>query len=45
MQSEYRDTEDAFLQINPDLFISMDNKQCILMVILDLSAMFDSVKH
>jgi hypothetical protein len=48
LQSAYRkhhSTETALLRINHDLLISMDKKQCVLMVMLDLSAAFDTVHH
>jgi hypothetical protein len=48
MQSAYREyhsTETALLRISHDLLMAMDRKQCILMVMLDLSAAFDTVNH
>ena len=48
MQSAYREhhsTETALLRISHDLLMSMDKKKRILMVMLDLSATFDTVNH
>ena len=48
MQSAYRthhSTETALLRINHDLLTSLDSKRCVLMVMLDLSAAFDTVNH
>ena len=42
---EYHSTETALLRIHNDLVMSMDKKQCVLMVMLDLSAAFDTVHH
>ncbi len=47
-QSAYRkghSTETALLKINNDLLCAMDNSQCVLLVMLDLSAAFDTVSH
>ena len=47
-QSAYRkfhSTETALLRIQHDLLLSLDNKQCVFMVMLDLSAAFDTVNH
>ena len=48
MASAYREhhsTETALLRVSHDLLMSMDRKKCILMVMLDLSAAFDTVNH
>jgi len=48
MQSAYREghsTESALVRIQNDLLISIDNKQCVFLVLLDLSAAFDTVDH
>jgi hypothetical protein len=47
-QSAYRkchSTETALLRISNDLLQSMDQKQCCFLVLLDLSAAFDTVNH
>ena len=47
-QSAYRkfhSTETALVRIHHDLRIALDSKQCIMMVMLDLSAAFDTVNH
>ena len=47
-QSAYRkhySTETALIRISNDLLHSMDKKQCSFLVLLDLSAAFDTVKH
>jgi len=48
LQSAYRknhSTETALIKINNDLLISLDNKKCIFLVLLDLSAAFDTIDH
>ena len=48
MQSAYREfhsTETALIKICNDLLLSLDKKQCVFMVMLDLSAAFDTVNH
>jgi exonuclease III len=48
MQSAYRkfhSTETALLRIHDDLLLSLDKKQCVYMIMLDLSAAFDTVNH
>ena len=47
-QSAYREnhsTETALLRIQHDLLSALDRKQCVFMVMLDLSAAFDTVNH
>ena len=47
-QSAYREwhsTETALLRIHHDLLLALDNKQCVFMAMLDLSAAFDTVSH
>ena len=48
MQSAYREfysTETALLYVQNDLLLSLDRKQCVAMVLIDLSAAFDTVNH
>ena len=48
MQSAYRtyhSTETALLYIHSDLLSALDRKQCVAMVMIDLSAAFDTVNH
>ena len=48
MQSAYREghsTETALLRIQNDLLQAMDKRQCVYLVLLDLSAAFDTVDH
>ena len=47
-QSAYREhhsTETALLKILNDLLLSADNNRCIMLVLLDLSAAFDTIEH
>jgi hypothetical protein len=47
-QSAYREcysAETALLRIHHDLMLVLDRKECVLMVMLDLSAAFDTVCH
>jgi hypothetical protein len=48
MQSAYRkhhSTETALLCVQNDLLLSLDKKQCVALVMIDLSAAFDTVNH
>jgi hypothetical protein len=48
MQSAYRQfhsTETALLKVQNDILHAIDNKQCVFLVLLDLSAAFDTVDH
>ena len=48
MQSAYKaghSTETALVSVKNDILTSMDKNQCVLLVLLDLSAAFDTVNH
>lgn len=48
LQSAYRpyhSTETALLKVTSDILMSMDKKQVTLLVLLDLSAVFDTIDH
>ena len=48
MQSAYRSchsTETAIVKIKDDLLKAVDNKQVVIMTLLDLSAAFDTIDH
>ena len=48
MQSAYKAghfTETALVRVKNDILTSMDKNQCVLLVLLDLSAAFDTVNH
>ena len=48
LQSAYRkhhSTETAIVKIMNDILLSLDNDLCVLLVMLDLSAAFDTVDH
>ena len=38
-------TETALLKVQNDIFMNMDNKGVTLLVLLDLSAAFDTIEH
>ena len=42
---KYHSTETALLKVQNDILMSMDNKQVTLLVLLDLSAAFDTIEH
>ena len=47
-QSAYRSchsTESAFMRVHNDIMISLDNGNSVILVLLDLSAAFDTVNH
>ena len=47
-QSAYRrlhSTETALLKVQNDILIALDNKQAVVLLLLDLSAAFDTVGH
>ncbi len=47
-QSAYRkahSTETAILKVHSDILLNLENKQCVLLVLLDLSAAFDTIDH
>ena len=47
-QSAYREghsTETALLYVYNDLLTALDNKKCVLLTLLDLSAAFDTINH
>lgn len=47
-QSAYRkhhSVETALVRVQNDLLLAMDRKRCVLLILLDLSAAFDTVKH
>ena len=48
MQSAYRlghSTETALLRIQNDMLRAIDLKKCVCLVLLDMSAAFDTVNH
>jgi hypothetical protein len=48
MQSAYRQhhsTETALLRVKHDLLMAMDKQQVTFLIMLDMSATFDSIKH
>jgi len=48
MQSAYRSyhsTESALLKVQNDILVQLDNKRSVLLVLLDLSAAFDTIDH
>ena len=47
-QSAYRSchsTESALMKVHNDIMMSVDNGNCVILVLLDLSAAFDTVNH
>ena len=48
LQSAYKkhhSCETALLRVQNDILKSIDNKQCVVLLLLDLSAVFDTVDH
>ena len=48
LQSAYwscHSTESALMRVHNDIMISLDNGNCVILVLLDLSAAFDTVNH
>ena len=48
MQSAYRafhSTETALTRVQSDILMSLDNKRSVLLILLDLSAAFDTIDH
>jgi len=47
-QSAYKanhSTETALLRVSNDILLKLDTKQCVILVLLDLSAAFDTIDH
>ena len=47
-QSAYKpnhSTETALLRVSNDILRALDNKQCVVLTLLDLSAAFDTIDH
>ena len=47
-QSAYRaghSTESALIKVKNDFMMSINNRQVVLLVLLDLSAAFDTIDH
>ena len=42
---KYHSTETALLKVQNDILMSMDNKEVTLLVLLDLSAVFNTIEH
>ena len=42
---KYHSTETALLKVQDDILMSMDNNEVTLLVLLDLSAAYDSIEH
>ena len=48
LQSAYtanHSTETALLKVTNDILLSLDKRQCVFLVLLDLSAAFDTIDH
>jgi len=42
---QFHSTETALLRVSNDILRSIDNKQCVALTLLDLSAAFDTIDH
>ena len=42
---KYHSTETALLKVQNDILMSMDNKEVTLLVLLDVSAAFNTIDH
>ncbi len=48
LQSAYRtnhSTETALVKVSNDILLALDNRKCVYLVLLDLSAAFDTIDH
>ena len=42
---QYHSTETALLRVHNDILQALDNRKCVYLVLLDLSAAFDTIEH
>ena len=42
---QYHSCETALVRVQNDILLSIDNQQCVVLLLLDLSAAFDTVDH